>query len=168
MHQLSHDEMARNIEKFLGNERARKLSVIDVGSQDINGSYRDLILDPWSYLGIDVVAGRNVDCVMSNEFTIPLKDSTADMVLCGQVLEHCRNPFRLVREIARILRENGYLFVTSPAVWQKHEHPIDCFRFYADGMRAVLEDASLNVITCYEIPSPCGMDTWAIARKGRS
>ena len=42
-------------------------SVLDVGSYDVNGTYRPLFPAGWDYLGVDIEKGPNVDLVVAGE-----------------------------------------------------------------------------------------------------
>ena len=138
--------------------------VVDVGSLDVNGTYRQLF-NGWLYHGVDLAMGKNVDLVMKDEFSIPLP-SGADLVISGQTLEHCRNPFKLVVEMARLLRPNGYLFLIAPFRWTQHRYPIDCWRFLPDGMRCLIEQANLKFIDSkISKSSNTEDDCWAVGQK---
>ena len=74
--------MARLVETHLMDTRAP--DVIDVGSQDVNGSYRPLFAKPgWRYRGIDMTAGPNVDIVMPDPYELPLSSRSVDLVISG-------------------------------------------------------------------------------------
>lgn len=175
MHPLSYSEMAVNIGRHF--ERLLEgAQVMDVGSQDVNGSYRGLIESRWKYIGIDLTSGRNVDHVMSSEFDIGLPDGCADAVISGQCLEHCRNPFRLMAEIVKIAKHGAPILITAPCVgWGEHRYPYDCWRFFPDGMRTLLEQSSVDcVVPPYtkrhpQNTVPIGQvdrtDCWGIGRK---
>src|SRR2546428_1237641 len=64
MHQSSFDKMTAFRRDYLETRRHEALVILDLGSQDINGSYRPLFaLPPWRYVGIDLAAGNNVKVV---------------------------------------------------------------------------------------------------------
>ena len=162
MHKSSYEGMARMLEKHLGLYRDMGFArtVVDIGSQDVNGTYVPLFKN-WKYIGVDIVAGRNVDKVMVSEFNSGLPDHSAELVISGQCLEHCRNPFKLVAEMHRICRPKGICIITAPFIWREHRYPIDCWRFLPDGMRCLLEDAGFKVLeTCLS-----GSDCWGVGQK---
>lgn len=134
--------------------------IADIGSMSKNGasSYRDFSAQ---YLGIDIEAGPNVDLVMTGPYTIPLSDESVDTVISGQCLEHVTNPFKLVFESARILKQGGHMLLTAPFQWREHKYPIDTFRYLPDGMRALMEEAGITVIKTYLIKDDC----WGIGRR---
>lgn len=46
-----------------------------------------------------------------------------DLVLCEQVLEHVKNPAQALKNLALLLRPNGYLHVSVPAINNVHGAP---------------------------------------------
>ena len=45
---------------------------------------------------------------------LPFRDASFDVVVATEVLEHLENPSLLLKEIRRVLRKGGQLFVTTP------------------------------------------------------
>ncbi|NLD73628.1 MAG: class I SAM-dependent methyltransferase [Chloroflexi bacterium] len=74
-------------------------------------------------------------------------DNAYDTVLCLSVLEHVREPFRAIGELARILRPGGRLILTVPHLSRLHEEPHDYFRYTQYGLRSLLESAGLEEIS---------------------
>lgn len=137
MHNNSYELMKKLIKPLPGG------NVVDVGSLNVNGTYRDLFDHNWNYAGTDIQQGANVDVIMPGEYSLPFSDSFADLVISGQTIEHCRNPFKLVAEMARVLKSAGTIILIAPSVWVQHRYPIDCWRFLPDGMRCLLEESGL-------------------------
>ena len=75
-----------------------------------------------------------------------LPDNSFDVVLCTEVLEHCRRPWRAVQEVARILKPGGFAAFSAPHVWFYHPHPRDNFRFTAEGLSSLCEESHLEVV----------------------
>jgi SAM-dependent methyltransferase len=93
----------------------------------------------WSY---DGSAGT---IKMPSEYEIPVPDGTFDVVLSGNVIEHVRQPWRWMTELARVVRPGGLVITIAPVSWVYHEAPLDCFRYYPDGLAAISEHAGLTV-----------------------
>jgi SAM-dependent methyltransferase len=49
---------------------------------------------------------------------MPFADESFDVVVCNHVYEHARDPFALMREIARVLRRDGACFFAGGHTWQ--------------------------------------------------
>jgi len=56
---------------------------------------------------------RRVDL---NTESLPYEDASFDTVLCLEVIEHVVEPSALVREISRVLRPTGRLYVSTPNI----------------------------------------------------
>jgi SAM-dependent methyltransferase len=94
--------------------------------------------------------------VMESEYELPVPDQAYDLVLSGQVMEHVRRIWRWMAELARVCRPGGHVITISPVSWPFHEVPFDCWRAYPEGMRALSEEAGLEVVLCLcESLEPC-------------
>lgn len=47
---------------------------------------------------------------------LPFKEDSFDYVVCVEGVEHLENPHRLIEEFARLVKEDGYLIITTPNV----------------------------------------------------
>ena len=93
MHPSSMKNMELAIEKYVNPLReadpSRKLKIVDIGAQNVNGSYRTLFpVNSYDYLGADLSVGKGVDLVIGDPYHIPIGDNYADFVISGQMLEH--------------------------------------------------------------------------------
>lgn len=157
--------MSKQLNKYLSDKQDTVLDVCDVGSRDVNGTYRDLLSPKWNYTGVDISGGDNVGLIMTIEFEIPLHNNQFDVVICGQVLEHCRNPWMLVCDMTRILKQNGLLILIAPREIKTHDYPIDCYRILKDGMQSLLDQAGCEVLDVFEYPMSEGIDCCGVGRK---
>ena len=81
---------------------------------------------------------------------IPVEDGTYDFILCSQVLEHVPYPLAAVKELHRVLKSSGQLFVTVPQGYGIHGEPYNFFYFTRYGLELVLKDAGFEVIKVEE------------------
>jgi SAM-dependent methyltransferase len=66
-------------------------------------------------VGIDISSETDADIVHDlNVFPYPFEDSSFDHVIMQDVLEHVREPVRVVEELHRILRPGGRLRLRTP------------------------------------------------------
>lgn len=175
MHQSSFEKMANFKNGHLDRYRGRPLKIFDLGSQDVNGSYRPIFDDPaWQYIGADLGPGKNVDIVLKDPYRWKhIRSNSMDVVISGQAFEHIEFFWLSMLEIARILRPGGIVCIIAPSTGPEHRHPVDCWRFYADGMNALAKFAKLNVIEAHtewnpkEYPDGCQIwkDSVMIASK---
>lgn len=136
MHLSSYEHMKRLIEKYV--DLGRKISVLDIGSYDVNGTYRTLFERiNCEYTGIDLSEGPGVDFVLESPYRFPIKANSVDFVVSGQAFEHIEFFWLTWFEMVRVLKPDGYIFLIAPSRGPEHRYPQDCWRFYPDGYRAL-------------------------------
>jgi SAM-dependent methyltransferase len=117
---------------------SEKLSIIEIGSLDVNGSLRGFSPHGASYIGVDFVEGRGVDIVLSDPYHLPFDSNTIDAVICSSVLEHSAFFWLLFLECLRILKPDGLIYINVPSNGMVHRFPIDGWRFYPDAGKALI------------------------------
>jgi hypothetical protein len=85
------------------------ISVIEIGSRDINGSIRPHFPGA-TWIGLDMIAGPAVDVVCdAMDYTPPLP---VDIVVIAEVLEHCMTWDSLIFHAASWLKPGGKILIT--------------------------------------------------------
>ena len=124
-----------------------KLTVVEIGSEEFNGAYRHIFADErFGYIGCDRAPGPGVDVVLEDPYKLPLPDASADIVVSGQMLEHCEFFWLSFGEMLRVLKPDGYLFLIAPSGGPIHNYPVDCYRFYPDAFRALARYAGCQLL----------------------
>lgn len=156
MHESSYISMQRFYNKYVA-DTTQKVSVLDVGSQLIDGqqglgSYKNIFEgnELVEYVGCDMVEGLNVDILLADPYNWSnIEENSFDFVITGQMLEHVEYPWHTLIEINRVLKPGGICCVIAPSAGAMHNYPLDCFRYYPDGMAALAKYAGLEVIESY-------------------
>ena len=148
MHQHSLDLMEDFRREYLDSRRNEKLTILDLGSQDFNGSYRAVLANHrWHYLGVDLTPGPNVDIVLQDAYRWrELKSGSADVLVSGQTFEHTEFFWDTMSEITRVLKPGGLCCIIAPSCGPQHRFPRDCWRIFPDGFAAVARYAHLEVL----------------------
>jgi len=82
-----------------------------------------------------------------NMLSLPYADSTFDVVISDQVLEHIEgDPYQAVEESRRVLKPEGIAIHTSVCIHPIHWGPKDMWRFTPDGLRYLCRNFSQIVI----------------------
>jgi hypothetical protein len=124
--------------------------VLDLGASNINGSYRPIFSGPkFGYVGADLVEGPGVDLVLRDPYKIPLPDASVDVVLSGQMLEHCEFFWLAFVEMCRVVKPDGFLFVIAPSTGDIHRYPVDCYRFLPDAFQALAKYANCVLVEAW-------------------
>lgn len=108
-------------------------------------------------IGIDLPSEHPSERMLDDHFVrvhadasaIPLKEGTADLVLCTSVLEHVEDPNRTLSEAHRCLRAGGSLVLSIPFLYPVHAEHYDFRRFTPVGLRDALESVGLSEV-CVE------------------
>lgn len=173
MHPSSLAKMERFVAERL--DPSRPCHIIDLGSMDVYGSYRHLFAKPgWTYTGVDVAAGENVDLVLADPYHwTEFPDGSVDVLVSGQALEHIEFFWLTFQEVARVLVPGGLACIIAPSRGPEHRYPLDCWRFYPDAFRALARWAGLSLVSVstdwstegLDVDSALWGDTCAVLRK---
>ena len=90
----------------------------------------------WDYGNLDIVGDLH---------HIPIASDRIDAVLCTQVLEHVADPDVIVKELHRVLRPGGALYLTAPQGWFEHQPPHDYFRFTSFALCKIFKEAGFEI-----------------------
>jgi SAM-dependent methyltransferase len=123
-----------------------KGKLLDVGCGD--KPYASL-LSCSRHVGLDIASSphckSNFDATYDG-VVLPFGDAEFDSALCTEVLEHCRDPQRVVQEMWRVLKPGGYALVTVPMVIHHHEEPWDFQRFTWYGMKELAKQSGFQLV----------------------
>ncbi|MEP7274842.1 MAG: class I SAM-dependent methyltransferase [Betaproteobacteria bacterium] len=118
-----------------GPDSAAQPLVVVVGGGNVGAGAEPLYAESRvAVAGFDIYASPQVQFI-ADAHDIPLANGCADAVWIQTVLEHVIDPARVVAEIARILRPDGYVYAETPLMQQVHEGAFDFTRFTQAGQR---------------------------------
>ncbi len=139
-------------------DKKNKYTVLDVGSYGVNGTYKEIFFgNNFTYTGLDIVDGPNVDLVPKNIYSwLEIPDNHFDIVISGQAFEHIEFFWLTMYEIARVLKKGGLICIIAPSNLKEHRYPVDCWRFFSDGMVSLARWTNLTVLHAHTncAPSP--------------
>ncbi len=125
--------------------------MVDVGAGD--APYRPLFeARGCRYLTCDI--DSSADVVIEPEGFLPLESASAGGVVSFQVLEHVWDVDRYLRECRRILRDGGWLILSTHGSWPYHPHPSDFRRWTREGIVREIEEAGFRVETVFPLVGP--------------
>jgi len=126
---------------------AKEKEILDIGGGKKFSKwlkkYKNLFLNS-NYKTLDVDESTNPD-IVADIHNIPLENESVDAIICASVLEHVENPFLAVKEMYRILKPGGKLFVYVPSIYPYHSkkgHYPDYWRFFDDTLMMMFKDFS--------------------------
>lgn len=108
-------------------KKDKDAQILDIGSAD--GTFTKILINkikPKSLVGIDVLKTsvdyanrrfrrhKNIRFRVADAHDLPFKDQSFTGVFCLEVLEHIFKPKKVISEIYRVLKPNGYVIVIVP------------------------------------------------------
>lgn len=112
-------------------------TIVEIGSQNVNGSIRDVAPHKYKYVGLDFQEGNGVDVVLQDAYHFPMDSDSVEMVVTSSCFEHAEFFWLTFLEAIRILKPGGLLYVNAPSKGDYHAYPQDCWRFYPDAAKAL-------------------------------
>lgn len=112
----------------------KRLRILEVGSQDVNGGLRTYAPLHWDYVGVDLAPGPGVDHVLADAYHYPFEAESFDAVVSTSAFEHMNFFWLSFLEMLRVTRRDGYVFITAPSNVRYHGDmvPPDSWRFFGD------------------------------------
>jgi len=106
--------------------------ILEIGSQDVNGSIRSVAPEASPYIGADFVAAEGVDIVLSDPYALPFEDASFDACVSSSCFEHSDFFWLAFNEVMRVLKPDGLFYMNVPSNAMFHRYPVDSWRFYPD------------------------------------
>ncbi len=116
-------------EIVLGKEEGRRILHIGCGKKNIHPGCINMDVFP-----------TPVVHVIGDAHYLPVKKETFDSVWMEAVLEHVKNPARVIGEAYRVLKPEGYIYIEIPFFQGYHPSPGDYQRFTHEGLRELCKD----------------------------
>lgn len=76
----------------------------------------------------------------------PMPEASVDTILCSSILEHCTDPFTMVKNLGKIVRPGGILFFLCPFAYIDGHMAADYWRFGRDAYLLLAKAAGLEVL----------------------
>ncbi|MBI2446224.1 MAG: class I SAM-dependent methyltransferase [Parcubacteria group bacterium] len=118
--------------------------VIDFGGGKGPSYERFWSIMPEKFIRVDVNKNVEPDIIADLNELLPFNDNFADTVFLFNVIYILESPEKTLREIKRILKSGGKLFITSPFVFNEAKEPNDYWRFTSEGLEKLLKESGFN------------------------
>jgi len=129
-------------------QRERNGKVLELGSRNRSGVIRrQLVPDSLHYIGLDILAGDDVDIVGdAHSLSTLFEPNTFDAIFAMSVFEHLLMPWKVILEMNHVMKTGGLVMIATHQTWPLHESPWDFWRFSDQSWRGLF-----NQYTGFEI-----------------
>jgi ubiquinone/menaquinone biosynthesis C-methylase UbiE len=90
---------------------------------------------------------------------LPFRDNSFEALISIAVLEHVKNPFECAREIVRVLKPGGTLYVDVPFLQSYHGYPDHYYNMTMNGLRNLFRE-SIEIEQCFSSHTPLKLFPW--------
>lgn len=113
-------------------------TVLDLGGLNVNGSLRKYFENlGMKYICIDIEEHESVDIVVKPGQPLPFETGSIDLIVSTSCFEHDPCFWMTFKEMTRILKSDGLIYINVPSNGFYHCHPGDNWRFYSDAGQAL-------------------------------
>ena len=107
---MSHIDQTNFIKKFkefyINKNFNKDISILEIGSLDVNGSIRNLFDFASEYIGIDLEKGPNVDLIL-NGTDIDKLNKSFDIIISCECFEHAKDWKEIFDKMCQISKPNS-------------------------------------------------------------
>ena len=129
----------------------RNQKLLDVGCGQ--GQFRDL-LKIFDYYGFDIRPSEWAK--IQGDFTKvwPIEDKMFDIVMLSNILEHTPDPWLMVKESFRVLKDDGIVVGSVPFYAEVHEEPYDFLRYTDIMLEKLFTEAGFKKVEVTPLGTP--------------
>lgn len=111
-----------SLKNILKHEVKDGSTILDIGGYDGYISYRlkkifsnlAITVVDTDELGLRLAKDRGLRVICASALELPIKDKEFNVVLCFDLIEHIKEDVKLVKELSRVLKDNGKIILTTP------------------------------------------------------
>lgn len=111
-----------------------KIPVFDIGSGPERLGKEFINVDIFPFPEVDIVASAS---------RLPFEDNKLPAIVSESVLEHVAEPHIVAREMERVLKPGGFLYVSAPFIHPYHASPDDFNRWTKSGLRQLFKNLEI-------------------------
>lgn len=133
-----HDTASKSGELFAESYGGKNKVVVDIGGQNVNGSLRHFFESlGMKYICVDIEEHESVDVVVKPGNKLPFDNGSIDLIVSTSCFEHDPCFWITFKEMTRITKLGGFIYVNCPSNGPYHTYPGDNWRFYSDAGQAL-------------------------------
>jgi SAM-dependent methyltransferase len=131
--QIVHEIVRERLDSFVATYRTNEC-ILDLGCG--NSHYTKYFPNR---IAFDITKKDGVE-IVGDAHHLPFRPDVFSMVLSTEMLEHVREPQRIIDEIKRVLKPGGMLVLTTRFIFPLHDTPYDFYRFTQYGLEYLFRE----------------------------
>lgn len=108
--------------------------IIDVGSGPERLGKEFINVDIFPFPEVDIVASAT---------ELPFRDNSIDGAVSESLFEHVADAYKVAREMARVVKPGGFIYVSAPFIHPFHASPNDFNRWTISGLKHMFPDLDI-------------------------
>ena len=133
-----HDTSLISVESFFRLYGKQNAIVVDIGGRNVNGSLREVAQSMnMKYIAVDMEDHETVDIFLKDPHKFPFQNRSIDLIISTSCFEHDPCFWLTFKEMTRVIKNDGYIYINAPKNGVYHCYPGDNWRFYFDAGQAL-------------------------------
>lgn len=132
------------------------IKVLEIGPAGFPSAYQKVVANPsiqWHTIDFEDTtfiesAAHKLTYKLTSPYKFPVESDKYDVIISGQVIEHVEKIWVWMDELKRVVKNGGHIITINPVSWPYHEAPVDCWRIYPAGIKALADQLDLKVDLC--------------------
>lgn len=116
----------KTLKKLYREDELKEKIILNIGS-GIEAIHPEVI-------NLDIFPFKNVNLV-TDATKLPIHDGMVDMIITQSALEHIPNAELAIKEICRVVKPGGFVYISIPFLMPFHASPNDYIRLTHEGLR---------------------------------
>ncbi len=112
--------------------------ILNIGSSSTRFGEKCFNLDIQKQDGVDIIGDAH---------ELPFLKECFNICILSAVLQYCKNPFQVAKEVHRVLIQGGHAIIDAPFIQQYCLGTPDLYRFSKDGLKEIF-GKYLQIIQC--------------------
>jgi SAM-dependent methyltransferase len=117
-----------------------KIRVLDIGC---GGRPFEPLFENAFYVGTDISATNAMPDIVANNSMLPFKSAMFDFVILSETLEHTMDYEYAIKEVLRVTKPNGLIYISVPFMYPLHSWPYDYYRLTEFKLRTLFKEQEL-------------------------
>ena len=120
------------------NFKTLKKIVVNLGGLNVNGFLREYYeANGYKYICVDIAKDSSVDITIKVGDKLPFDNQSIDFIVSSSAFEHDPLFWMTFREMCRIIKPEGFIFINALSCGSYYTYPINSYRFYLDASQSL-------------------------------